>query len=66
MTWIIIMAVFMAGGALGVFVTLVIGIQADERRKSLKGEPHTIASALTRRLLTHVRQSDNDVAKFAI
>jgi uncharacterized membrane protein len=66
MMWTVIIGVFLAGGALGAFVTLVIGIHTEERHMSLKGDPHTAASASTRRVLAHVRQSDNDIAKFAI
>lgn len=66
MTWIIFGAVFAAGGVLGVFVTMVVGIHAEERRMSLKREPETITSTSTRRVLAHVRRPDDDIAKFAI
>jgi uncharacterized membrane protein len=63
---IIIISTFLAGGVLGVFVTMVIGIHAEERRMSLKSDPQTAASASTRRILAHVRRPDNDITKFAI
>jgi hypothetical protein len=66
MMWILIGVVFIAGGVLGAFVTLVVGIHAEERRESLKREPETMASASTRRVLAHVRRTDDDIAKFAI
>jgi uncharacterized membrane protein len=66
MTWFIIAAVFLTGTVLGVFVTLVIGIRAEERRMSLTGDPQTAASASTRQILAHVRRPDSDITKFAI
>ncbi|HEU5157461.1 MAG TPA: hypothetical protein VFU43_10725 [Streptosporangiaceae bacterium] len=66
MVWTIVIATFLAGGALGVFVTLVIGIHAEERRMSLKSDPQTTASASTRQILAHVRRPDDDITKFAI
>lgn len=63
---VVILAVFLAGCALGVFVTLVVGIQGEERHRSLKSEPQTTARASARRALAHVRQPDNDITKFAI
>lgn len=66
MAWFIIAAVFLAGGALGVFVTLVAGIRGEERRMSLKSDPQTTVSASTRQVLAHVRRPDNDITRFAI
>lgn len=66
MFWTTIVAVFLSGTALGVFVTLVIGIHTEERRMSLKGDPQTPLSASTRQILVHVRKPDNDITKFAI
>ncbi len=62
----IIIATFLAGGVLGVFVTLVIGIHTEERHMSLKSDPQTSAGASTRQILAHVRRSDDDITKFAI
>ena len=65
MAWFIIAAVFLAGGVLGVFVMLVLGIHAEERRKSLKSGPQTAASSSTRQVLARVRRPGNDVTKFS-
>lgn len=48
-----LVAVFVTGGALGALVVLVIGIHADERRKTLKGKAPagTRLEAGTRRVL---------------
>jgi hypothetical protein len=67
MTWIVIItAVFLAGGVLGAFLTLVFGIHSEERHMSLKSDPHTRSSATTRRLLAHVQTPDDNMTKFAV
>jgi hypothetical protein len=58
-------AVFLAGCALGAFAVLLLGIRTEERHMSLHGTPRTLAGASTRRVLAHVRQPDDDAAKFA-
>jgi hypothetical protein len=47
------LAVFLAGGSLGAFAVLVIGIHADEHRMSLKAKApaNSRAEAGTRRVL---------------
>lgn len=63
---VIITGVFLAGGVLGAFVTLVFGIHSEERHMSLKTDPHTRSSATTRRLLAHVQTPDDNITKFAL
>lgn len=45
------LALFLAGSAAGVFVTLLIGIHAEERRMSLTGTARTPTTAVARRCL---------------
>jgi hypothetical protein len=45
------LALFLAGSAVGVFVTLLIGIHAEERRMSLTGTARTPTTSATRRCL---------------
>lgn len=46
-----LIAVFLSGGALGVFLFLLVGIHTEERRMSLTGTTRTRTTASTRRLL---------------
>ncbi|GAA4126907.1 hypothetical protein [Actinomadura keratinilytica] len=48
---VLLLTVFISGGVLGVFVTLLAGIHAEERRMSLTGSPQSRTTASTRRLL---------------
>ena len=48
---VLLLAVFLSGGVLGVFVTLLAGIHSEERRMSLTGSPQSRTAASTRRLL---------------
>ncbi|SEG93337.1 hypothetical protein SAMN04489712_13824 [Thermomonospora echinospora] len=48
---IVLLAVFLAGGALGVFAMLLAGIRAEERHMSLRGTPGTRTRSATRRVL---------------
>ncbi|MFG2085429.1 hypothetical protein [Spirillospora sp. NPDC048824] len=50
-TLMLLLAVFLSGGALGVFLLLLIGIHAEERRMSLTGTPKSRMTASTRRFL---------------
>ena len=47
----LLFAVFLSGGVLGVFLFLLIGIHAEEHRMSLTGTPGSRTTASTRRLL---------------
>ncbi|GAA4232566.1 hypothetical protein GCM10022254_32770 [Actinomadura meridiana] len=49
--FILLLAVFLAGSALGAFVFLLIGIHAEEHHMSLTGTPGSRTTASTRRLL---------------
>ncbi|GLW63986.1 hypothetical protein Arub01_22300 [Actinomadura rubrobrunea] len=48
---VLLLAVFISGGVLGVFATLLAGIHAEERRMSLTHSPQSRTAASTRRLL---------------
>lgn len=48
---VMVLAVFLAGGAAGVFMTLLVGIHGEERRMSLTSTRRTPATSATRRCL---------------
>jgi hypothetical protein len=63
MLWILLI-VFLAGSALGAFAVLLLGIRTEERHMTLSGQPHTLASASTRRLLSpYGRRPDDDTTE---
>jgi hypothetical protein len=49
--WTLVLAVFLSGAAIGVFVMLVIGIHRGDRARHLADEPDTHLDALTRSVL---------------
>ena len=49
--WILVLAVFLSGAVVGVFVMLVIGIRRGDRPPHLADEPGTHLDALTRSVL---------------
>ncbi|TNY35658.1 hypothetical protein [Thermomonospora catenispora] len=48
---VVLLAVFLAGGALGVFALLLAGIRAEERHMTLHDAPRTRTRSATRRFL---------------
>lgn len=50
-TLLLLLAVFLSGGVLGVFLFLLVGIHTEERRMSLTGTPHSRTTSSTRRFL---------------
>ncbi|WP_119726732.1 hypothetical protein [Thermomonospora amylolytica] len=63
---IVLLAVFLAGGALGVFALLLAGIRAEERHMTLRDTPHTRTRSATRRFLgVHVCESAEPAARHA-
>jgi hypothetical protein len=48
---VMLLAVFLAGGAAGAFVTLLVGIHTEEHRMSLTSTARTPATSATRRCL---------------
>ncbi|MFB9895868.1 hypothetical protein [Planobispora takensis] len=56
--FVVYLAVFLAAGVLLLFLTLTIGIRAEDRRTDLTAPPRTLVQALTRHLLgAHVQRS---------
>jgi hypothetical protein len=49
--WILILAVFLSGAVVGVFVMLAIGIRIGDRAQHLTDEPGTRVDSLTRSVL---------------
>lgn len=49
--FMLLLAVFLTGGALGVFLFLLVGIHIEERRMSLTGAANSRTTASTRRFL---------------
>jgi hypothetical protein len=57
--WIIGIAVFLSGAAIGVLAILVAGVRSGDRAKNLTRTPRTRTEAVTRRLLgVGVRNAD--------
>ena len=50
--WLLVLAVFLSGTVVGVFVMLVIGIRKGDRGQHLTDEPGTRLDALTRSVLS--------------
>ena len=66
--FVLLIAAFIGGCAVGAFAVLVLGIRSEERHMTVHRHdaPHNVAGASTRRVLGHVSRSDNDITKFAI
>jgi len=57
----LVVAVFLAGAAIGIIAVVTIGIRRDDRAKTLTDAPRTHVEAATRRMLgVGVRQSSTD------
>lgn len=66
--FVLLVAVFVGGCAVGAFAVFVLGIRSEERHMTVHHHdaPPNAAGASTRRLLGHVSRSDHDTTKFAI
>lgn len=65
--FVLLVAVFLGGCAVGAFAVFVLGIRSEERHMTVHGHaaPPNAAGASTRRFLGHVSRPDNDITKFA-
>jgi hypothetical protein len=66
--FVLLVAVFAGGCAVGALAVLVLGIHSEERHMTVHSHdaPHNMVGASTRRLLSTVSRRDNDITKFAI
>ncbi|HEU5159535.1 MAG TPA: hypothetical protein VFU43_21235 [Streptosporangiaceae bacterium] len=66
--FVLLVAVFIGGCAVGAFAVLVLGIRSEERHMTVHRHdaPRSVAGASTRRVLGHVSRPDDDITRFAI